>query len=248
MKHIPLLITVAVFLLGFSNSPAVGKVRLSTMNVGATYTQATKFSDDSVDHAENYGYSLELKIKPHKMIRIGFNFNYTPLQITEFDPRVAMTRTRWVTWATPYSIITSYKGLKNADGSPKYDIKWGYTTYYYNFEGLINLEITPISEGFFQPYISVGGGPSKYYTQAWIYSDWVLHLEGRYYHYPSRYFTNKRFRGIYWPVFAGAGFDLMFTKFLGFQAHARYFTIAKNHFRNRTNAYFRIQTGLVFHY
>src|SRR3989339_2227790 len=93
----------------------------STFDIGATYTEARSFTDDSVDHAENYGFGMELKIKAHSNVRVGLSFNYTPLQITEFDPWVAMTRTGWDQWTVPWSSYRTYSNIRDQNGNPLYD-------------------------------------------------------------------------------------------------------------------------------
>lgn len=258
MNRIFTLIIVGIFMLGFTRLSHSQTIKLSTFDLGATYTQATKFNDDSVDHAENYGYSLALKFQVHRHVRVGILFNYTPLQVTEYDPWVAMKRTGWEVWSRVMPSLTSYINYKDTKGNPLYDIKWYYTTYYYNYEMLFNVEVLPITNQFFQPYFSIAGGPVSYYTASWIYSDWKLNiykgLISKYpdfsgvYRYDGRFFIHKKNHGWYWPISLGAGFDIMFLKYLGFQASGYYLFIAKNHFRNKTDAYFRLKAGLVFHH
>lgn len=177
MKRIFVLMSLVFFMLGFASVSHSRTVKLSTFDIGPNYTQATKFSDDSVDHAENYGYGMELKMNVHKNFRIGFSFSYTPLRVTEYDPIVALTRTGWYKWQSSLRYqISGFEAKKSITGQPMYNIRWGYTTYYYNFDLLVNFEYLFIPEGRFQPYISAGAGPNKFYTAAWVYSEWILNI------------------------------------------------------------------------
>lgn len=235
------------------------KGRLSSFNAGMTYTEATKFNDDSVSHAENYGYSMGIKFKAHRFVKIGVNLNYTPLRVTEYNPTVAMSRTGWeaARWQSQViSKFNSYNNFRDKNGNPYFNVTWGYVTYFYNYELMLNFEFAPMPEGSrFQPFVTAGGGPVFYYSTGHVYSNWVLNItpgfltaypnySGRY-QYDARWFNHKKHRGFYWPVFGGGGLDIMLLQHLSFRASADFYIIAKNHLRNKTDAYYRVHSGFM---
>jgi hypothetical protein len=246
-----------------------------SFDFGGQYTEGQDFRDDSVKSAHGSGFTGQVRFTtPVKAIRIGLQFDYTPMTVREYDPNIAASRTGWVYYQESWNQIRRYEALNNdgtpwgagldEDGNRVWEGGYDYMTGYWNRSFMISVEIVPITEGRIQPFVKVGAGPVWYNSRAWWYGEWGRHVgENKqwWFNYGSRAYADVRTRGWWWPGFIGAGLDFKLHDNVGFNISGQYYRTLKNHksdtpssgystliiSNNVVKSYYRLRASLDFY-
>ena len=233
-------------------------IKIVSTNFDVSYSAATSYNDnfkasDSIDHAENYGFGVEMKMGITPKFRINFGFNYTPMLVHEYDAYTAWSRSHDAYFTTLYNRLQWYISRKQADGvTPMFDVAWDYQYHMYYISYMFSAEYAPLPESRFQPFITVGLAPTQFLMRGYFVSDIAGYMykgdqfAGRW-RYRVRNWQDKKNRGFFFNGFVAAGMEIMIHKNFGFHVKARYFQTIKDHFRNRITGMYNINAGLVFH-
>jgi len=260
MRYISALAIALVVCLGLTARAGAVEIKLVSTSFDASYSAATSyndnfFSNDSIDHAENYGFGMEMKFRVGSMVNFNLGFNYTPMRVSEYDPLTAYSRSNFPYWPNHWSRTNWYINSTHPDGSPIFDVAYDYQ-YYMNYINVpIGIEIAPMqaSGGAFQPFIGAGVSPALFNRYAY----WVTDITGHMWdtndqfigdwHYRIRAHANTRnkHRGYILNGYVVGGINLKITNGLGFQVKARYFQTIGDNKRNRITGIYNINAGIV---
>ncbi len=252
--------TIAIAMMfGFASHLKGADIKIVSTNFDVSYSAAMSYNDnfkasDSIDHAENFGFGIEMKLSVSPKLRINFGFNYTPLLVHEYDAYTAWSRSRDAYFNTLYNRLQWYISRTQADGvTPVFDVAWDYQYHMYYINYMFSVEYAPLPEGVFQPFIAVGLSPCQFLMRGYFVSDIAGNMytddgvfAGRW-HYRVRNWQDKKNRGFFVNGFVVAGMEIMLHKNFGFVVKGRYFQTIKDHFRNRITGMYNINAGLVFH-
>ena len=260
MKYISALAIALVVCLGLAARAGAIEIKLVSTSFDASYNEATSyndnfFSNDSIKQAKTMGFGMEMKFKAGGMVNLNFGFNYTPMQVNEYDALTAYSRSDFPYWETHWGRTVWYRDQKYPDGSNIFDITYDYR-YSMNYVNLpIGVEIAPMQEkgGRFQPFIGVGLSPALFNRYAYWVTDVVGHMRDTdqefvgNWHYRIRTHANTRNKHRGWIVngYAVGGVNIKITSGLGFQAKVRYFQTIADNDRNRITGFYNINAGLV---
>lgn len=264
MKYIAAYICGVLLLVCVVTQASAVDIKVRSTSYDVSYSAATSYNDnfkskDSIDHAENYGFGMEMKIGISPIVRFTFGFNYTPMRVSEYDPVLALMRSSapdnykqafWYYTQNNYIKRKSKDGLRNL-----FDVDYDYQYHMYYINAPIGIDITPLQTGFFQPFFGAGVSLCKFEQRGY----WVTNVVGRieddknnflqmvHYRIRAHNMANNQHRGFFVNGYLSGGIDLMFHKNFGFQVKGRYVHTIKDNKRNRITGFYNINGGLVFH-
>ena len=260
MKYISALTIALVVCIGLVSRAGAAEIKLVSTSFDASYSQATSyndnfFSNDSIDHAENFGFGMEMKFKVGGMVNLNFGFNYTPMRVSEYDPKTAFSRSNFPYWPNHWNRTQWYINAKHPDGTPIFDVAYDYQYHMKYINMPIGIEIAPLAEkgGMFQPFIGAGVSPAMFQRYAY----WVTDITGHFrntaqqyvgdWHYRIRAHANTRNKHRGWIMngYAVGGVNIKITEGVGFQAKIRYFQTIADNDRNRITGFYNINAGIV---
>ena len=261
MKYISMFAITLLLLWGTLHEARAVELKMISSSFNASYSSATSYNDnfhsaDSIDHAENYGVGVEMKMSIVKGLRFTFGYHYLPMKVTEWDPYTAFTRTDYPYAASYWSQLQTYRNRKTLNGeSNLYDVSYEYLYYMTYHHLILGVEYAPLEQGMFRPYISAGIAPILFGQKGYFVSDITGNYEDangnflamRHYRIRSHAQTRNKHRGYIFNGFVTGGFEIMIHKYFGFDVKARYFRTIHDNKRNRITGYYNINAGIVIY-
>ena len=263
MKYIAACICGGFMMMTLVTHARAADIKVVSTSFDVSYSAATSYNDnfkskDSIDHAENYGFGMEIKIGLSPVVRFTVGFNYTPMKVSEYDPVLALMRTsappefKRAFW---YYTNHNYIERTSADGQRQiFDVAYDYQYHMYYINVPLGIDISPIQTGIFQPFIGAGISLAKFEQRGY----WVTDITGRmedannnflqkvHYRIRAHNMANNQHRGYFLNGYLSGGIDLMFNKNFGLQIKGRYVHTIKDNKRNRITGFYNINTSLVF--
>lgn len=262
MRYIITLLISFIFLTGIVTQGYSVTFKMISTSFDASYNAARSYNDnfksnDSIDHANSYGYGIETKIGLTKIVNITLGFNYTNMRVSEYDPVTAYSRTGFPYWSSHWNNTKWYINYKSADGLRNiFDVAYDYQYHMNYINLLLGVEVAPLPEGRFKPFFGAGIAPTKFGQRGYWVTDITGRIEDRVtntfigkWHYRIRAHaaTRNKHRGYIFNGYVFGGFEFKITQGFGFQMKARYFQTIADNKRNRITGFYNINTGIVIY-
>jgi len=261
MKYISLATITILLVMGAFCESKAATLKLISTAFETAYSEATSYNDnfhsaDSIDHAENYGVGVEMKLGVTNGLTFNVGYHYLPMRCREKDVYTAMTRTDYPYAPSYWSQLQTYINRKTLNGeNPLYEVAYDYI-YYMTYHHLnLGLEYQPLQTGMFRPFITAGITPILFGQKGYLVTD----IKGNYEDANGNWLTSRRYkvrahhgtrnkhRGYIFNGFIGGGFEVMIHKYVGIAVRGKYYRTIADNDRNRITGYYSVGAGFVVH-